>query len=437
MRNVKMSHRSSAALCLASRLALCAVTSEPAIAKFNISAGPTCVGDKMGIWADASACEDGSGPRANVNGHGWIGMTLGLNGLWHCEYQTQTSDGGNIATIAGQSDCDTADSITAPVIAADHVIADYPDHWTGDSVYYSVVLAPDGVLPACSIVWDGDGLNEGTSGQQVNTWYDYKGAKSVHAHVGSSQASYTETIHILKSTTDSWCGDPTRTTLGLGEGVTIQPDPGAPCTWELSPGTHCQLNNGAFTAGQTSEGASVTCHLTPEAGAPSTLSYEIVAPAGSDYLSDLGFSSPFPLGSGSSEIGTLHKFSNLIGCRADVDFLWAELFELVPAVNWQWPNGTPLTWPAQTNPYNISVDCNIVVDYVGYPGPYPIYFLNGSGFGTQVTITLAYKNDEGNYVAFDSNSHSSLFTSDGTCSLTVSGSCDPEPISAGPDGPWQ
>jgi hypothetical protein len=136
-------------------------------------------------------------------------------------YVAKNSDAGSTLNWSFSDDCygETSAATGVTVVGADSVAIspDYADNWTGNTITYTVKTIPAGVTCPDTITWTGD-VTSGATGTTTTKSYTDTGSKTATAHVGSSHADGTVTIHKLVSTCEAACPTPSsRTDLGIGE----------------------------------------------------------------------------------------------------------------------------------------------------------------------------------------------------------------------------
>jgi hypothetical protein len=368
-------------------------------------------------------------------------------------YVAKNSDAGSTLNWSFSDDCygETSAATGVTVVGADSVAIspDYADNWTGNTITYTVKTIPAGVTCPDTITWTGD-VTSGATGTTTTKSYTDTGSKTATAHVGTSTAAGTLTIHKLVSTCDADCPTPKvgRTDLGLGETVILTIEPAAtPFAWSLINGGHSSISGGSFTASQTGgESPTVQCQLADAGGPIGTWAYNTKAPTGINYFGTL--ISPLPpydqtiLAPPNNHIGYGLGFVGRV-TPASVSFAKARIREHLATQTHTFPDGiTTLTSEAADITLlfgDCSVGINVYSDGVGM-GLEPYSALQKGGVMTADSYTrncpIQYEDADNNWdevVSGSSCAHIYSWSTSGVTTITVT----PGSVSPKSGGPWR
>lgn len=240
-------------------------------------------------------------------------------------------------------------------------------------------------------------------------------------------------IEVESETVSTIPADRDRTTLGIGERVTLSTNPSMSVTWSVTGGGSVMPTTASSTMFTASHSPS-TSTVQATIGSPAcTKVFTVIAPSSitSTKKTDVGHGTAGPP---NNQIGAYTIYDITVNPKT-VSFTWAELRENIPSHSWTWPNGAAGGISAQTVEWNVGY-ANDTTDDIS-SGPYPIGRIhNGTdfvNFDYEAEWKEEYKNEAGTWTEFVAKEDrlTEYRGSDQKCRQTHMGA------PGGWQGPWQ
>jgi len=253
-------------------------------------------------------------------------------------------------------------------------------------------------------------------------------------------------LRIKSETVSPIPDDRTRTTIGIGEEVTLWTDPSVSVTWSVTPagGGSVYPPRGTSTTFTASKSPSVSTVHATIGTTDCTLVFTVIAPTGMKYSPDNADADGFPHTPGppNNYIGNGRAFPITIQ-QTTVSFYNVDFQENKPGNDITWPDGTIENGVSAGDPdFHVGYNNGGISDNISSARrPYSRLFDPNTGkyvsFGYTINVPLEYKNQANiwtEFMAGNSNYHVKLFTDSGRCALRAVGNNTQESQYR---GPWQ
>jgi len=222
--------------------------------------------------------------------------------------------------------------------------------------------------------------------------------------------SDSENMYVLgltSQTVSTTPADRTRTTIGIGEQVTVSVTPVISVNWSVTGGGAVNPGSGTSTTFTASKSSSTSTIHAVVGGTDCTLVFSVIAPTGMVYYHSTDDTTLGTLGPPNNQIGARSRFTAEVQ-PTTVSFSNVEFRKIVSAANWTWPDGTPGSSAQQTDTWSASAD-NTYSNYWVSSGLNPIGRIhNGASYvdySYSVNVNQEYKNESGTWIGFASQIH--------------------------------